>query len=62
MDQLLSSLETMDQDQVAVVLMAAVLVFSLTVIAAVAILRALGKWGTVALFAGAAAVIIAVSR
>jgi len=62
MENLLNQLQSMDQDQVAILLMVAVLVLSCATIAAVALLRALGKWGTVALMVGAAAVCIALVR
>ena len=62
MENLLNQLQSMDQDQAATLLMAAVLVLSLTTIAAVAVLRAMGKWGVVALMVGAAVVSIALVR
>ena len=46
----------LDQDAAIVALFAGALVLSTVTIAVVAILRALGKWGSVALFAGATAV------
>ena len=62
MENLLNQLQSMDQDKAATLLMAAVLVLSLTTIAAVAVLRAMGKWGVVALMVGAAVVSIALVR
>lgn len=62
MNDLLSSLQSLDQDQALVALFVWVLVLSLGVAAVVAILRALGKWGVVALCLAGAAVCIALVR
>jgi hypothetical protein len=56
MNDLLSSLQNLDQDQAIVALFVAILVFSAVAMVAIAILRSLGKWGRVALFAGSAVV------
>lgn len=59
MENLLNQFLGLDADQSTVVLFAAILVACTGVAAIVAILRSLGKWGTVALFVAAAVVLIA---
>lgn len=56
MDELLKSLQSLDQDGAIVALFTVVLVFSAVALVGVAVLRSLGKWGRVALFAGVAVV------
>ncbi len=56
MNDILNLIGSSDQDQAIVALFVCILAFSAVAMVAVAILRSLGKWGRVALFAGAAVV------
>lgn len=56
MNDILNLVGSFDQDSAIVALFVAILAFSAVAMVGIAVLRALGKWGRVALFAGAAVV------
>lgn len=56
MNDILNLIGSFDQEQSIIALFVAILAFSVVAMVGIAILRSLGKWGRVALFAGAAVV------
>ena len=58
MNELMQTIQSLDQDQAVVALFAALLVLACGVAAIAAILRAAGKWGSVALFLAVAGIVI----
>jgi hypothetical protein len=59
MNDFFNQLQNLDQEQAIVAVFAGVLIFSVVLLGAVAAVRSLGKWGTVAVALGSAAVLIA---
>jgi hypothetical protein len=58
MNEALETLRSLDQDGAIVALFTVVLVFSAVALVGVAVLRSLGRWGRVALFASVAVVAV----
>jgi hypothetical protein len=56
MNDILNLIGTFDQDSAIVALFVVILAFSVVAMVGIAILRSIGKWGRVTLFAGCAVV------